>query len=83
MYGRNSVSTFLFRLVPSTECPLSKRKSTKCEPEKELLPIQPGDMPDTCADMEDLVEQFDFKPSMDVKQGVENFAFWYKEYNKI
>ena len=46
--------------------------------EKELLPLQPGDVPDTYADVDDLVEEFDYKPSMSVKQGVENFAVWYK-----
>ena len=51
--------------------------------EKELLPLQPGDVPDTYADVDDLVEQFGYKPSMSVKQGVENFAKWYKEYNNL
>jgi len=51
--------------------------------EKELLPLQPGDVPDTYADVDDLVEQFDYKPSMSVKQGVENFAKWYKAYNNL
>jgi UDP-glucuronate 4-epimerase len=46
--------------------------------EKELLPLQPGDVPDTYADVDDLVEEFGYKPSMSVKQGVENFAVWYK-----
>jgi UDP-glucuronate 4-epimerase len=50
--------------------------------EKELLPLQPGDVPDTYADVDDLVEQFDYKPSMSVKQGVENFAKWYKQYHQ-
>ena len=50
--------------------------------EKKLLPLQPGDVPDTYADVDDLVEYFDYKPSMSVKQGVENFASWYKEYFK-
>ena len=49
--------------------------------EKELLPLQPGDVPDTYADVDDLVEEFGYKPSMSVKQGVENFAVWYKGYN--
>ena len=48
--------------------------------EKELLPLQPGDVPDTYADVDDLVKQFGYKPSMSVGQGVENFAVWYKEY---
>jgi len=51
--------------------------------EKELLPLQPGDVPDTYADVDDLVAEFGYKPSMSVKQGVANFAQWYKEYNNI
>jgi UDP-glucuronate 4-epimerase len=50
--------------------------------EKELLPLQPGDVPDTYADVDDLVEEFDYKPSMSVKQGVENFAKWYMNYHQ-
>jgi len=50
---------------------------------KEFLPLQPGDVPDTYADVDDLVEEFGYKPSMSVKYGVENFARWYKEYNSI
>ena len=51
--------------------------------EKELLPLQPGDVPDTYADVDDLVEQFGYKPSMSVNQGVENFALWYKKYHNV
>ena len=51
--------------------------------EKELLPLQPGDVPDTYADVDDLVEEFGYKPSMSVKQGVANFVNWYKNYNEI
>jgi len=50
--------------------------------EKKLLPLQPGDVPDTCADIDDLVDQFNYKPSTSVKQGVENFIKWYKDYYK-
>ena len=49
---------------------------------KQLLPIQPGDVPDTYADVSDLVEQFDYKPSTSVKDGIEKFAIWFKEYVK-
>jgi len=48
--------------------------------EKELLPLQPGDVPDTYADVDDLVKDFGYKPSMPVKQGIENFTKWYREY---
>ena len=51
--------------------------------EKELLPLQLGDVPDTYADVDDLVEEFGYKPLMNVKQGVENFVRWYKEYNNV
>ena len=50
---------------------------------KEFLPIQPGDVPDTYADVSDLIEQFDYKPTMNVKDGVKNFVDWFKEYNNI
>ena len=42
--------------------------------EKELMPLQPGDMQDTAADVDDLLEEFGYKPSMSVSQGVENFV---------
>ena len=50
---------------------------------KELLPMQPGVVPDTYADVDDLVAEFGYKPSMSVAQGVENFAAWYREYNSL
>jgi len=50
------------------------------EAKKEFLPIQPGDVPDTYADVADLVEQFGYKPATPVKQGIANFAKWFKEY---
>lgn len=51
--------------------------------QKELLPLQMGDVPDTYANIDDLVDDFDYKPSMDVNEGVENFILWYKEYYKV
>ena len=51
--------------------------------QKELLPLQPGDVPDTYADVEDLTEEFGYKPSTSVKVGVKNFVEWYKEYNNL
>lgn len=50
---------------------------------KEMLPIQPGDVEDTYADVDDLVEEFNYKPQTTVLDGVESFVKWYKEYNKI
>ena len=51
--------------------------------DKELLPLQLGDVPDTFADVDDLVKEFNYKPSMDMKQGVKNFVDWYTHYNDI
>ena len=51
--------------------------------DKELLPLQPGDVPETYANVDDLVKDFDYKPSMSVKQGVQNFVEWYKEYYAV
>jgi len=47
-----------------------------------LLPLQPGDVPDTFADVQDLVEQFDYKPSTPVDEGVARFIDWYTQYFK-
>ncbi len=46
----------------------------------EMLPLQPGDVPDTYADLDDLVEQFHYKPATPVEQGVANFVSWYRNY---
>jgi len=48
--------------------------------DKEFLPLQPGDVMKTYAEIDDLVEQFEYKPSMSINQGVENFAMWFREY---
>ena len=48
---------------------------------KELLPLQPGDLPNTYADVDDLVRDFDYKPSMTVNFGVKKFVEWYRSYN--
>lgn len=47
---------------------------------KELLPMQPGDVPDTYADVDDLVTQFDYQPSTGVDEGVAQFVQWYREF---
>lgn len=49
----------------------------------EMLPLQPGDVPDTYADLTDLIEQFSYKPATPVEQGVSNFVAWYRDYFKV
>lgn len=46
----------------------------------EFLPIQPGDVPDTYANLDDLTSQFNYKPSTSVEDGVLRFVEWYKTY---
>lgn len=48
--------------------------------EMELLPLQPGDVLDTYADIADLVAEFDYKPTTPVEQGVSSFVDWYRNY---
>ena len=48
--------------------------------ERNLLPLQPGDVPDTYADVEDLVRDVDYRPDTSVEQGIANFVAWYREY---
>ncbi len=50
---------------------------------KELLPMQPGDVPDTYADIDDLKRDFNFKPSTNLRDGVKKFVDWYFDYYKI
>jgi UDP-glucuronate 4-epimerase len=50
------------------------------EAKKDMLPLQPGDVPDTYADVADLVEQFDYKPATSVEDGVARFVDWYRGY---
>jgi UDP-glucuronate 4-epimerase len=49
----------------------------------DMLPLQPGDVPDTYADVTDLVAKFSYKPATPVPQGVANFVNWYRNYFKV
>jgi len=48
--------------------------------EKNLLPIQPGDVPATYADVDDLIRDVGFKPATSIEEGIARFVKWYKEY---
>ena len=50
---------------------------------KNLLPLQPGDVPATFADVDDLVKDAGFKPSTTIEAGLGRFVAWYKDYYKI
>jgi UDP-glucuronate 4-epimerase len=51
--------------------------------EKNLLPLQPGDVPDTYADVSDLVADVGYQPGTSVEDGIGNFVEWYREYYDI
>ena len=50
---------------------------------KELLPLQLGDVPDTYANVDDLVEQFHYKPATTVEDGIQQFVDWYRNYFRV
>ena len=48
-----------------------------------FLPLQLGDVPDTCADINNIKEKFNYQPSISITEGVAKFILWYKEYYKF
>jgi UDP-glucuronate 4-epimerase len=51
--------------------------------DKNLLPLQPGDVPDTWADVEDLVTDVGYRPKTPVEEGVKRFVDWYVDYYNV
>ena len=58
-------------------------KSLGIKSQKNLMPIQPGDVERTWANVDDLIADLDYKPETDIKIGVEKFIKWYKEFYVI
>jgi len=50
---------------------------------KNLLPLQAGDVPDTYADVSDLIKDVDYKPDTSVEDGIGRFVEWYLDYYKV
>lgn len=50
---------------------------------KNLLPIQPGDVPETYANIDSLANDINFKPSTSIEEGIKKFFNWYKNYYKL
>jgi len=50
---------------------------------KNLLPLQPGDVPDTYADVSDLVNDLGYRPGTELEEGIKNFVEWYKDFYRI
>ncbi len=71
--GNNQPVT-LMDFIETVEKVLGKRA------QKEFLDIQPGDVPATYADVDDLIQDVGFKPDTSLQVGIERFVAWYKEY---
>jgi UDP-glucuronate 4-epimerase len=50
---------------------------------KELSSMQPGDVPDIYANVEDLIKQFDYKPATTIQDGIKHFTDWYRNYYQV
>ena len=70
----NNAPVQLMRYIAAIEGALGKTAF------KEFLPLQAGDVPDTYADVEDLVREFDYKPNTPVEEGIQQFVAWYRAY---
>ncbi|HFD86437.1 MAG TPA: NAD-dependent epimerase [Gammaproteobacteria bacterium] len=53
------------------------------EAKKNMLPLQPGDVPATYANVDDLIKDVGFKPATAIEDGIENFVKWYRDYYKV
>ena len=50
---------------------------------KEMLPMQPGDVPETYADIDDLAREIGFRPATSLEEGIRNFVAWYHDYRRM
>jgi UDP-glucuronate 4-epimerase len=50
---------------------------------RELLPMQPGDVPATYADIDDLMRDVDFRPVTSIADGIARFVAWYRAYHRL
>ncbi len=71
------ISTLQEELVRAEVLP----KDYDFDSHKELVPMQPGDVPITYADTKALEEDYGFRPTIDIREGLRRFAEWYNEYN--
>lgn len=73
----NNHAVKLFDFIEALETNLEQKAN------KKFLPMQPGDLPSTFADVSGLVRDFDYKPDTDYKEGIWRFIKWYREFYKI
>jgi len=72
----NSKQVELMNYIKALEKALNKKAKIN------FLPLQPGDVPNTFASVENLKKKFDYKPSTAIEKGVSNFVKWYKNFYK-
>lgn len=80
--GNNSPEDLLYFVETLEKC-LKNEGLIQGAVNKEFLPMQPGDVYQTYADVTDLMNDFDFKPSTSIEDGLSRFAHWYKEFYKV
>ena len=51
--------------------------------EKQMMPLQPGDVPESFADIEAAQRDLGFSPTIPIEEGLQRFARWYKDYNRL
>ena len=67
----------LLRLIETLETSLGRVAL------KDFLPLQPGDVPSTFADIEQLTRASGFRPSTSIEDGVAHFVAWYRDFYKL
>jgi len=77
--GNNQPENLLYFVETLEKCLINEGIITN-KAEKELLPMQPGDVYQTYADVDELIKDFGFKPNTSLEEGLSNFAKWYKEF---
>lgn len=70
----NSKSVKLMDFITAIE------ESLDTEAKKDMYPMQPGDVEKTWANVDDLIADYDYKPNTPIKEGVDKFVSWYKDY---
>lgn len=78
----------LYNIGNNSPVPLMKfieaiEKSCGKKANIEFLPMQPGDVPATHADVSPLEQEFNYRPNTTIEQGIENFVKWYQQYYKV
>jgi UDP-glucuronate 4-epimerase len=72
----NNRAENLMDFIAAIETELGKKA------EKKFLPLQPGDVPATVADIEK-IRKLGFEPATNIQEGIRNFVAWYREYYKV